>query len=219
MLSDPLSGTFGPRQDLAVSLYLQGPSGNVTGHNLATSTNYLSTAGDHSADETGDAFTATAAHWYFLDDISLDEPSSVGAVATLGDSITDGAHSTSDANSRWPDVLARRIGELAPAKQWGVLNEGISGNRLLADGAGVSAPARLDRDVLSKPGVDTIVLLEAINDIGGKQATSPEQVIGAYRQLIARAHAAGKCIVGATHALPRRQLLQRLRRGDPRGDE
>jgi lysophospholipase L1-like esterase len=198
VLSDPLPGTFAPRQNLAVSLYLQGPSGNVTGHNLATSTNYLSTAGDHAADESAASFSTTAAHWYFLDDVSVDEPSDVGTVATLGDSITDGAHSTTDTNRRWPDVLASRLGSLNANKQWGVLNEGISGNKLLTDGAGVSAQARLDRDVLSKPGVKTIILLEGINDIGGGNATSPDQVIGAYRQLIGRAHAAGKCIIGAT---------------------
>src|SRR3954447_2783239 len=96
VLSDPLPGAFAPRQDLAVSLYLQGPSGNVTGHNLATSTNYISTAGDHSADQAGDAFTTTQAHWYFLDSISVEEPSDTGAVATLGDSITDGFRSTPD---------------------------------------------------------------------------------------------------------------------------
>jgi lysophospholipase L1-like esterase len=198
VLSDPLPGAFAPRQDLAVSLYLQGPSGTVTGHNLATSTNYISTAGDHSAEEAGDAFTTTQAHWYFLDSISVEEPGDTAAVVTLGDSITDGFRSTPDTNSRWPDVLARRLGAVNPNRQMGVLNEGISGNRLLADGAGVSAQARLDRDVLSQPAVKTIILLEGINDIGGGQATSIAQVTGAYHQLIDRAHAAGKCVVGAT---------------------
>jgi lysophospholipase L1-like esterase len=198
VLSDPLPGTYAPRQDLAVSLYLQGDAGTITGHNLATSTNYISTAGDHSADESADAFTTTASHWYFLDGVSVSEPATVDAVVTLGDSITDGFRSTPDANHRWPDVLARRLGQLAPARQMGVINEGISGNRVLTDGAGVSAQARLDRDVLSEPGARTVILMEGINDIGGGQATSADQLIAAYRQIIARVHADGKCIIGAT---------------------
>jgi lysophospholipase L1-like esterase len=198
VLSDPLPGTYAPRQDLAVSLFVQGDAGTITGHNLATSTNYISTSGDHSAEEAADAFTTPASHWFFLDGVSVSEPGTVGAVVTLGDSITDGFRSTPDANHRWPDVLARRLGQLAAARQMGVINEGISGNRVLTDGAGVSAQARLDRDVLSKPGVQTVILLEGINDIGGGQATSADQLIAAYRQIIARVHADGECIVGAT---------------------
>ncbi len=198
VLSDPLPGAYAARQNLTVSLALVGPSGTITGHNLATSTNYISTPGDHAAEEGGDAYTTAQAHWYFLDGLSVTDPAGVGTVATLGDSITDGFRSTVDANNRWPDVLARRLGQRNDQRTMGVMNEGISGNRLLTDGAGVSAQARLDRDVLSKPGVETVILLEGINDIGGGQATSPAQVIGAYRQLIARVHADGKCIIGAT---------------------
>lgn len=199
VLSDPLPGAFAPQQDLVVSLYLQGAGGALTGHNLATSTNYISTAGDHSADTSGDAFTTTAAHWFWLDSVSVQDPQSVFTLATFGDSITDGLRSTVDGNLRWPDDLARRILQTRPfVRQIGVMNEGISGNQLEADGAGVSAQARLDRDVLSKPGVRTVFLLEGINDIGRGTATSPDQLIAAYRQLIARVHAAGKCIVGAT---------------------
>jgi lysophospholipase L1-like esterase len=198
VLSDPLPGEFAPQQDLAVSLYLQGDSGNVTGHNLAVATSYISTAGDHAADESGEAFATTTNHWYWIDGVNLVEPGKVGAVVTLGDSITDGARSTPNTNSRWPDVLARRLGQRPDVRQMGVINEGISGNRLLVDGAGVSAQARLDRDVLAKPGVETVILLEGINDIGGGQATSADQVIAAYRQIIARVHADGECILGAT---------------------
>jgi lysophospholipase L1-like esterase len=198
-LSDPIQATFAPQQDLVVSLYLHGDGGALTGHNLATSTNYISTPGDHADDASGDAFTTTAAHWYWLDSVSVQEPDTVFALATLGDSITDGLRSTVDGNLRWPDDLARRILQTRPfVRRIGVMNEGISGNQLEADRAGVSAQARLDRDVLSKPGVRTVFLLEGINDIGIGTATSADQLIAAYRQIIARVHAAGKCIVGAT---------------------
>jgi lysophospholipase L1-like esterase len=198
VLSDPLPGYLPPESTLAVSLYLQGAAGTVTGHNLATQTSYVSSAGDHSAEQDGAAFTTTISRWYWLDSVIVTAPQTVDAVAALGDSITDGLRSTPGANRRWPDVLARRLLQRPAPREMGVLNEGISGNRVLADGAGVSAQARLDRDVLAKPGVKTIIFLEGINDINGGQATSPEQLISAYRQLIARAHAEGNCILGAT---------------------
>jgi lysophospholipase L1-like esterase len=201
VLSDPLPGTFAARQDLTVSLDLTGASGAnglVTGHNLATSTNYISPTGGHAAEESGDAFTTTAQHWYFLDAVLVDAPADIGTIATLGDSITDGFRSTVDANKRWPDQLELRIANLGPKRQYGIMNEGISGNQVTADGAGVSAQARLDRDVLSKPAVETVLYMEGINDIGRGTATSADQLIQADQQIIDRVHAAGKCIIGAT---------------------
>ncbi|MFC0553307.1 SGNH/GDSL hydrolase family protein [Planotetraspora thailandica] len=198
VLSDPLPGTYAPQQTLAVSLYVRGASGTVTGHNLATQTSYVSSEGDHSAEEDGAAFTTTISRWYWVDSVVVSAPKTVGTVVALGDSITDGLRSTPGANRRWPDVLAGRLLDGPRPKQMGVLNEGISGNRVLADGAGVSVQARFDRDVLAKPGVRTVILMEGINDINGGQATSGDQLIAAYRQLIARAHAEGTCILGAT---------------------
>jgi lysophospholipase L1-like esterase len=127
-------------------------------------------------------------------------PAGTGAVVTFGDSITDGARSTADTNNRWPDQLARR---LAGRKGGGVavLNAGISGNRVLGDGAGVSALARFDRDVLMQTGVTHVVVLEGINDIGiARNNPSPtaEDLIAGHKQLIDRAHARGLKIYGAT---------------------
>ena len=75
------------------------------------------------------------------------------------------------------------------------MNEGISGNRVLVDSAGVSVQARFDRDVLSQPDVHTVIVMEGINDIGNGTATSADQLIAAYKQLIARAHAKDVCII------------------------
>jgi lysophospholipase L1-like esterase len=198
VLSDPLPGTYAPQQNLAVSLYVRGASGTVTGHNLATQTSYVSSEGDHSAENGGAAFTTTISRWYWVDSVVVSAPKTVDTVVALGDSITDGLRSTPGANRRWPDVLADRLLNGPRSKQMGVLNEGISGNRVLADGAGVSVQARFDRDVLAKPGVRTVILMEGINDINGGQAASADQLIAAYRQLIARAHAEDTCILGAT---------------------
>src|SRR5207344_2649212 len=115
------------------------------------------------------------------------------------DSITDGAVSTPNTNNRWPDEFARRLA--AQKIPLGVLNQGISGNRVLCDGAGVSALARFDRDVLAQPGAKYVVVLESINDIGigrSNAVPSAEELIAAHRQLIARAHAHGLKIYGAT---------------------
>ena len=198
VLSDPLPGKFPAQQNLAVSLYLQGTTGTVTGHNLALQTSYLASSGDHAAEEGDTAFTTTISQWYWLDGVVLTEPRTVDAVATLGDSITDGFRSTADTNRRWPDVLARRVLRRPEKGQMGVLNEGISGNRVLVDGDGVSAQARFDRDVLAQPGVETAIVLEGINDLRLGEAVSADQLIAGYRQLIARAHAEGTCIVGGT---------------------
>ena len=123
----------------------------------------------------------------------------------FGDSITDGDSSTPDADNRWPDVLAERL--VAADAGVAVLNEGISGARILRDRMGDNALARFDRDVLGHPRADTVVLMMGINDVGwpdtvlvpkGEPAPSAEDVIAGYEQLIARAHAHGMKIIGAT---------------------
>ena len=124
---------------------------------------------------------------------------------TFGDSITDGDGSTADANHRWPDLLAARLVEAGGAPV-GVLNAGISGAQLLKDRMGVNALARFERDALSIPGVETVVVMIGINDIGwpgGVLApTAPlvavEDLITGYRQLIAEAHARNIRILAAT---------------------
>lgn len=196
VLSDPLPGRVEAQQDLAVSVYVQGNPGTVTGHNLARQTSYVSTPGDHATDESAADFPTAVSNWYWLDGIVVSTPKRTPTVAALGDSITDGFGSTSSANNRWPDVLAERLLEGAPRRTAGVINEGISGNKVLSDGSGVSALARLDRDVLAQPGVETVILLEGINDISG--GATADEVIAGYRQLIARSHAEGTCILGGT---------------------
>src|SRR5207249_347232 len=118
----------------------------------------------------------------------------------FGDSITDGTLSTPDTNNRWPDQLARRL--LAQDIQLGVINEGIAGNRVLGDGVGENALARFDRDVLVQTGVTHVIVLEGINDIGragnNPSPTVVADLISAYKQLIARAHARGLKIYGGT---------------------
>lgn len=200
-LSDPLPGQVAPQQTLAVSLHVSGSSGKLTAHNRTMQSTFKSRTGDHAADESADAFGTQSAVWFFLDGVTVEVPGQAQSVATLGDSITAGVGTSMDANRRWPDVLADRLAELPPVRQMGVVNEGISGNRVLSGvsrpgGAGDAALSRLERDVLTKPGVDTVLLLEGVNDIGA--GSSAEEIIDGYRMLVQRAHAAGRCVVGGT---------------------
>jgi lysophospholipase L1-like esterase len=141
----------------------------------------------------------------FLSDILVDAPPDSHAVVTFGDSITDGATSTPDANHRWPDFLARRIAQ-SNDPHIAVLNEGISGARVLSDRMGANALARFGRDVLSHPRADTVILMMGINDIGWpdmalaphERAPSADEIIEGYKQLIDRAHLHGMRIIGAT---------------------
>jgi lysophospholipase L1-like esterase len=201
-VSDPVSLAVPSAADLAIDLYLPGDTAAstspLTTHQGASQTNYVSAEGNH-AGEADLAGATTTPSWFFLARVEVAAPETAGAVVAFGDSITDGARSTPNTNNRWPDEFARR---LAAAKlPLGVLNEGISGNRVLCDGAGVSALARFDRDVLVQPGAKYVVVLESINDIGiGRSSAVPSanDLIAAHRQLIDRAHAHGLKVYGAT---------------------
>ncbi|MFF4272192.1 SGNH/GDSL hydrolase family protein [Streptomyces sp. NPDC001536] len=192
--SDPLPRKLPAGTDLVVSVHTPDAAGPLTGHWMAMQTSYA-TQGDHTAEEGGTHWTETTGSWFYLDAVSV--RADAGAVVALGDSITDGWQSTTDANRRWPDYLARRL-QTSRNTVKGVANEGISGNKVLADGAGQSALNRLERDVLTLPGVRTVFLFEGVNDIKAHTGVTVQDLIDGYREILDRAHAAGKCVVGAT---------------------
>jgi lysophospholipase L1-like esterase len=146
------------------------------------------------------AVERTTGAWFLLARVEVAAASGAGAVVAFGDSITDGARSTADMNSRWPDYLARRLAARG-GSPIAVLNAGISGNQVLGDGAGVSALARFDRDVLMQTGVTHVIVMEGINDIGLARANpspSAADLIAGHKQLIERARARGLKVYGAT---------------------
>jgi lysophospholipase L1-like esterase len=206
LLSDPVAMAVQPLQDLAVSVYLPGPTGTATFHWDGQQANWVSTAGDHTTDEAGDAFTTAVGSWFYLSGLIVRSPRAVGTVVVFGDSITDGYQSAMGGNDRWPNDLARRLDTVA-GPSLSVADEGISGNRVLAGSVffGASAEARFEADALDVPGVRDIILLEGINDIGFS-ATPPHpgldvsaaQIIAGYQRLIRQAHARGVKIFGAT---------------------
>jgi lysophospholipase L1-like esterase len=201
MISDPVDLSVPAVGDLVVSVYVPAESGPPTQHATGLHTTYISSEGDFTG--VADFMPArTSNSWYFLSGIQVLAPADAGLIVAFGDSITDGATSTNDTNAAWPSVLARRIQD-AGVTNLAVVNEGISGNRVLADGAGVSVLARFERDVLAQPGIKYLVFMEAINDIGqasraGATPVTTEEIIAIYKQMIARAHMRGIKVIGAT---------------------
>ena len=197
MVSDPVSLAIPPLSDLAIDIHLPEDTGvnpsPLTSHNGALQTSYLSTTGDHAGAAEFPVMSTTTS-WFFIARVEVMAPLQVGAVAALGDSITDGSRSTPDTNNRWPDHLARALNQNGRAMA--VLNFGIGGNRVLSDGNGPSALARFDRDILVPPGVTHVIFMEGINDLG--RMVSAEDVIAGHTQIIERAHARGLTIIGAT---------------------
>jgi lysophospholipase L1-like esterase len=197
VLSDPAALRVPADSNLLVTTYVPTPSGPVTYHPAAQQTSFFTRNGDHAAEESGAAFTERTSVWHYVSGVDVRSPAK-GAIVVLGDSITDGVGSVSGTNHRWPDLLSDRLDG-----RYGVLNAGISGNRLLLDvpgsGFGRNALARFDDDVLSVGGVRTLIVLEGINDIQQTpHQTDPEQLISAYRQLIAQAKARGIRVLGGT---------------------
>ncbi len=204
-LSDPIPMQVAPLSSLAVSVYLpRQPIADTTCHEDGQSTNFIS-QGDTTAAETL-TDPRTIGSWCFVKgiDVSSTDPHAASIVA-FGDSITDGWQSIVNANRRWPDILANRLQADPKLSHLSVLNEGIGGNRLLHDGAGPNALARFDRDVLSQEGVRYLIVLEGINDIGHtaqprdpSDIVTTQQLIFALSQIVARAHAHGIKVYGAT---------------------
>jgi lysophospholipase L1-like esterase len=199
-VSDPIVFKFAPLSDLTVSFFLPSPTGPVTEHQLGVSTSYHA-AGNVVSSATLDA-PSTVTSWEYLNGIDTLASDKAGAVITLGDSITDGAKSTPDTNQRWPDELARRLQADSKLNNLSVLNEGISGNKIMLDGAGPNALARFDRDVLAQSGAKYLLILEGINDIGRlhtvPNGTTAAELIFALDQMIQRAHAHGIVVIGCT---------------------
>ena len=204
VVSDPADLKCPAFADLAVSLFLPTqPIQQISQHDYADQTSYLANGNVIGAKSLP---SPTPIHsWPFLKGVDVRTTADSASVVTLGDSITDGAASTRDANARWPDVLARRLQSGKKTAGLGVLNEGIGGNRILFDRTGPSALARFDRDVLAQAGVKYLILLEGINDIGN--ATSPtnprdpvtaDDLIFGLSQLATRAHTHGIKVFGAT---------------------
>ncbi len=216
MLSDPVDLEIPAFSNVAVSIYLPKQVTASTFHQLGQQPTHISGPGNFIKARS----IPNATHipsWYWLADLEVRAPEQTMAVITLGDSITDGFGGKPGEYQDWPDQLADRLAQAKGPTTFAIDNEGIGGNRILHDGAGVSALARFDRDVLGKPGVTAVILLEGINDIGwpnmkppsmkqepmrkgpfADQVVTASDVILGMKQIVERAHEHGLKVFGAT---------------------
>ncbi|MER6407692.1 SGNH/GDSL hydrolase family protein [Streptomyces viridosporus] len=193
--------------DVLVTTYSPVESGPVTYHPHARQVSYVAD-GEHTRDTTGAPYTGRSTVWRYLTALDVLSSEADGTVVVLGDSLTDGVTSTTGADNRWPDVLSDRLREALAAgrdlPRYGVVNEGISGNRILADGLGRPAenPSglnRFGRDVLGRPHVRVVVVALGVNDILRHPGTAdPDRIVAGMNALVAQAHAHGLKVVGAT---------------------
>jgi lysophospholipase L1-like esterase len=208
-VSDTVDYQVAALSDLAVSFSLDHAPARETGHPGSRATSYYVHGDAVAAAKLTDAKQVD--HWYQISEIDVPATAGAAAVVALGDSITDGHGTTPNGTDSWTDALreSRKKPAISPkTREIGVSKQGIGGNNLMTDGLGPNALSRFDRDVLAPAGVRWVIVFEGVNDLGGlaqtgevpaaEHAAEVERVVAAYRQIIARAHAHGLRVFGAT---------------------
>jgi lysophospholipase L1-like esterase len=205
-ISDPITYPVAALSDLTITLHMDTSPEQQTGHPGSRSTSYL-VHGDMVA-AADLPYAKKIEHWYWIAGVDVNAAKDSAAIVVLGDSITDGHGATTNGNDRWPDVLARKLQADRKTRMLAVLNQGIGGNHLLTDGLGPNALSRVDRDIIAQTGVRYLIVLEGVNDLGklsregdisqAEHEALVQQMIGAYEQMIVRAHSHGIKVFGAT---------------------
>lgn len=199
--SDPVTLAIPQHVTVAVSIYVPGSFKATTFHPTGLHTSYISRSGNYTASATlplASGWSNTTTEVLMVSGLQVWAPSASKVAVTIGDSITDGACASNNANGTWPDLLSARLPTLASGTPFSVINMGIGSNRLVsADAAGPTTVKRFADDVLSRPNVGYVVLMQGINDISYEHA-SAATITAAYASLIAQAHTAGMKIYGAT---------------------
>jgi lysophospholipase L1-like esterase len=185
-----------------VSVFVASPKAPATWHFVAQQTSYVSQPGDFTM-AVDMPWGSTTTAWFWLAGVDVLVPKQTGTIVAFGDSVTDGVGSSPNKNQRWPDHVATRIVTDPGNQKMGIVNSGLTGNRLLRDILGLNGPARFDRDVLTQPGVTHVIVLLGNNDIIRGQlnpadAVTTEEIIQAHQMLIERAHLRDLKIFGAT---------------------
>lgn len=196
VVSDAVNFKIGDRENVAITIhYGTASSTSVSGHPGSRTTSYLKVG---NTTDFNDAVRTD--HWYNILALEVEAPKKAGAVAILGNSITDGRGSTTNQQNRWADVLSRRLLANKATRQVGVLNMGIGGNCVLRGGLGPTGSSRYPRDLFGQEGVKWIILFEAVNDLGGARngLETAERIIDVYKQIIQEAHQKGIRVFGAT---------------------
>jgi lysophospholipase L1-like esterase len=205
-VSDPVRLPVTANSHLAISLYLPAAPARQTGHPGSRATSWLVHGNRIAAPDLPGAQAVN--RWYQIAGVDVEAPARAAAIVTFGDSITDGSGVQPNTDTRWPDVLSRRLQSHPATRHLSVLNHGIGGNRVLLDGLGPNALARFERDVLAQSGVRFLIVLEGVNDLGTSTREAPigeeahrtlvRNIVAAYAQMIQRARARGIRVIGAT---------------------
>ncbi|MBN2686361.1 MAG: SGNH/GDSL hydrolase family protein [Pontiellaceae bacterium] len=194
-ISDPIDFELPDGADVAVTMHVVNAPRTISGHRSARGEYVFLKKGNH-VDAEAMPEAAVGKEWYYLGGMDVLSPETSSAIICLGDSITDGKGSTEGKNVRWPDLLAARLRDNPKTAELGMMNHGIGGNSLWSGGIGQTALQRLERDILSQPGTEWLIVMEGINDLGnGGRAAD---VIKSYQQIIARAHDCGMRVYGIT---------------------
>jgi lysophospholipase L1-like esterase len=198
--SDSVTLTVGQHVTVAISVYVPGSFKPTTFHPTGLHTSYISKTGNYIASTTLPlaTFSNSTTEVLMVSGLQVLAPATSKVAIAFGNSITDGAGATNNANGNWPDVLSNRITTLPSGAPFAVINMGIGSNRVVSsDNAGPSGVHRFTDDVLARPNVGYLILLEGINDISYEHA-SATTITNAYATMIAQAHAAGIKVYGAT---------------------
>ncbi|ABF39967.1 lipolytic enzyme, G-D-S-L [Candidatus Koribacter versatilis Ellin345] len=202
--SDSLTFAAPALSRLTITLYIKSAPKQITAHPGSRTTSYLLAGNSVHSAELPTAVKID--RWYFLSAVEVSASHNAGAIAILGDSITDGRGSTTNGNDRWPDRLAERLAADPKTAGIGVLNLGIGGNRLLLDGTGPRALDRLQRDIFAQSNVRWLIVLEGVNDLGTRPkekgaadaGATAADILSAYQQIIREAHSHNIRVYGAT---------------------
>lgn len=195
IVSDAVKFPIGDRENVAITIHYGSVSQSVSGHPGSRTTSYIKEGNTN--DFTGAVKTD---HWYNIQTLEVEATKQAGAIAILGNSITDGRGSTTNEQNRWADVLSRRLLSNKATRRVGVLNMGIGGNCMLRGGLGPTGKNRYQRDLFGQEGVKWIILFEAVNDLGSSWngVETAQRIIDVYKEIIENAHQKGIRVFGAT---------------------
>ncbi|KVE36586.1 SGNH/GDSL hydrolase family protein [Burkholderia sp. TSV86] len=214
--TDPIPYAVKAGVPYALSLYLGDQQKMTVWHGVSNQVNYVSDVGDHTGDTAADAYQNGITHYAWMTELAVQKHLPFAStVAAIGDSLTDSEGSSVNLNRRWTDAFAARLAKVG-AREIGVLNLGLTGNRLLNDSVcyGTAVENRFERDVLAHPGVKVVILQAGDNDIGfaaaqpqpGLDCLAPhkqgdfQSLVDGYQRIIAVAHQHGISVIGATLA-------------------
>lgn len=196
IVSDPVKFRLTPRMDVAITIHFgKASQKDVTGHPGSRTSSYIAKG------NTNDFSSAVeTAHWYYINSLLVKGAKGHGAIAAIGNSITDGRGTTTNKQNRWTDILSARLLKEKKTKKLSVLNLGLGGNCVLRGGLGPTANSRYERDVLNQEGVKYAIVFEGVNDLGGSRdgVATANSLIESYKAMIEKAHEKGIKIYGGT---------------------